>query len=111
MDTDLGEYRRVVDQQPACDEAWFAERLTRLRSGDEAAGREISGSCLRLALRLAEEMPNPPASWSLLDLIQEANAGLVEGLASFTGTSAADFLQHARQTITRRLDSLPQQVG
>src|SRR5207247_1326247 len=54
METALESYRRIIAEQPTCDDRFFAQALARYRAGDESAAREISGSCLRIALQLAE---------------------------------------------------------
>ena len=85
METPLETYRRVVSQQPACEPQFFSEALSRYRAGDESAARSISGSCLRLALAIAEEHSKEAPSSPLLDVIQEANAGLMEAITTFAG--------------------------
>jgi DNA-directed RNA polymerase sigma subunit (sigma70/sigma32) len=103
METPLETYRRVVSEQPACDAQFFSEALSRYRAGDEAAGRTISGSCLRLALAIAEDRSREAPSLPLFDVIQEANAGLMEAIATFSGGELQEFLAHARQRIERRI--------
>ena len=105
METALEAYRRIVADQPICDERLFAEALARYRSGEESAARVISASFLRLALEMAE--PRSAGGESrLFDLIQEANAGLMEAIADFTGGNLQEFLPFARDRIERRLTIL-----
>jgi DNA-directed RNA polymerase sigma subunit (sigma70/sigma32) len=104
-------YRSAVTAQPECAEPAFSGWLRRFRDGDEAAGRAISGSCLRIALAEVESRPTLPGGLAFLDAVQEANAGLVEALHSFTGSTAEEFVEHARWTIRDWLSNLDQQQG
>jgi DNA-directed RNA polymerase sigma subunit (sigma70/sigma32) len=105
METALEIYRRVIAAQPTCDEVFFSEALVRYRAGDQAAARDISGRCLRMALQLAEGHAADPAAPSF-DAIQEANAGLMEAITTFAGGNLQDFLHYAQVRIEQRLTSL-----
>jgi DNA-directed RNA polymerase sigma subunit (sigma70/sigma32) len=106
METPLETYRRVVAEQPTCDPPFFVEALSRYRSGDGSAARSISGSCLRFALALAEERAREAPTLDLFDVIQEANAGLMEAITTFPGAELHDFLDYARGRIQRRIADL-----
>jgi DNA-directed RNA polymerase specialized sigma subunit len=106
MESTLELYRTAIAGQPECADPAFSEWLRRYRAGDEAAGRELAGSCLGLALALAESFPDSPPGFTVLDLVQEANAGLVEALHTFTGATAGEFVDHARNTIAAWLNDL-----
>src|SRR5262249_39372141 len=54
METALATYKRIITEQPAIDDAWFAETLTRAKAGDHNARQKIAGSCLSAALSAAE---------------------------------------------------------
>jgi DNA-directed RNA polymerase specialized sigma subunit len=95
----LQQYRTQVAAIPACSDPDFTNLLARYRAGDEDAGRAIAGSYLALALGLAESLPALPPGLDVLDAVQEANAGLVEALRTFTGATAEEFEGHARRTI------------
>jgi DNA-directed RNA polymerase sigma subunit (sigma70/sigma32) len=105
METALETYRRVIASQPTCNDSFFTESLARYRSGDESAARDISGSCLRLALQLVEHHSADPASPSF-DAIQEANAGLMDAITTFAGDDLHDFLRYAQDRIQQRLAAL-----
>src|SRR5438067_3295642 len=85
METPLEIYRRVVGEQPACDAPFFSEALFRYRAGNEQAAREISGRCLRFALAIAEEHAKGEPALPLLDVVQEANVGLMEAITAYSG--------------------------
>jgi DNA-directed RNA polymerase sigma subunit (sigma70/sigma32) len=103
METALETYRRVVAEQPACDAVSFAEALARYRAGDDSAARAISGSCLRVALKVAEDQACDSRALPLFDRIQEANAGLMDAIATFPGSSLAEFLSYALERMHQRL--------
>jgi hypothetical protein len=99
-------YRSAIGNQPACTDPWFAEVLSRSRSGDEEALREISGRCLTHVLDTVERrFPNRDEE-GLLDIIQDANAALLRAIESFPGASADQFLAHLDRELGRELDSL-----
>ena len=98
-------YRQQIDEQPICSELSFQENLTRYRAGDEMGARLISSTCLRIAYEIAMKLENPPSALDPFGRIEVANAGLVQAIDSFTGSSVEEFIPHARQTIIGRLDS------
>jgi DNA-directed RNA polymerase specialized sigma subunit len=106
METPLEIYRRVVAEQPACDAPFFSAALSRYRAGDEQAAREISGRCLRFALAVAEEHAKGALSLPLLDMVQEANVGLMEAITAYSGDDLDDFMDYARLRIQRRVAAL-----
>jgi DNA-directed RNA polymerase sigma subunit (sigma70/sigma32) len=106
METPLETYRRIVAEQPVCEANWFADALGQYRAGDEAAARNISGSCLRFALQMAEERAADTRNCQLFDLIEEANGGLMEAITTYNGSDFGEFLQFAQQKITDRLNVL-----
>ena len=105
MERDLFLYRQQIAAQPLCVDPWFQENLNRLRSGEELAGRLISGSCLRIALEIALNMDIPPAALDTFGRIEEANAGLMEAIGSLAGSSLEEFIPFASRTILGRLES------
>ena len=106
MEDWLEQYQNQIERQPACEETWFQEQWRNLQSGDEMAGRLISASCLRFALRIAQQRAAEFPECHLVDVIQEANAGLMEAVLSFGGGSKEDFLLHAETCIDARLAAL-----
>lgn len=102
----LDTYRNTIEQQPACSTDGFAHALARARQGDDAARRQILGSCLRLALARVEGRSPECGEDELFALIQDANAALEEALANFAGSSLSDFMQHAQHRVDRCLDDL-----
>lgn len=106
MDAWLEKYQTMIETQPSCDDPWFAEMWSKYQTGDEYAGRCISGSCLRLALCIAQDRTGDYPDFALLDLVQEANAGLADALQSFSGGNAVSFREHATGAIYNRLAGL-----
>src|SRR5688572_26948764 len=101
MSQTLDYYRSVIEQQPHCDDAWLTERLARTRAGDDTARREILGSYLRLALTCVQTTSLSEVDPS--ELIEEANAGLEEGLRAFRGQTTAELEACLRQHVQARL--------
>jgi DNA-directed RNA polymerase sigma subunit (sigma70/sigma32) len=106
VDDWLEQYKAAIDQQPFCEDSWFQEQCQSLRSGDEQAGRHISGSCLRFALQIAQERAAAFPACHLLDVVEEANAGLMEAVRTFKGSTRDAFLQHAETRIHERLNAM-----
>ncbi len=103
MQEALDTYLAIIDQQPSCDESWFSDALTRSRLGDDDARRRILASYLRLAWECARSSSDAQPSHPLFDLIQEANAGLEEGLAAFSGQTLVEFEACLRLHVQVRL--------
>ena len=103
MESSLETYRQHVLGQPICEAQWFAAALGRFRGGDGAASREISARCLHLALRFAENRAVLLPTYPLFDLIQEANAGLMQAVTTFEGTDLPEFLRFAEEQMNQRL--------
>jgi len=99
-------YRTEIAKAPPCSDLDFSDLLRRSRDGDEEAGRVITGSHLGMVLALVESLPELPAGLDLMGAVQEANAGLVEALNTFSGTTAAAFGEHARRAILGWLASV-----
>lgn len=93
----------------SCDDSWFPEALSKYRAGDELAGREISGSCLGIVVRIAKAKWTEKSRVGLLDLIQEGNASLMNTLVRFTGSKAREFVERVEQNVDRRLKMLLEQ--
>lgn len=98
-------YRNQIEDLPLCIDPLFRENLTQYRAGNLLAAQWISGSCLRIAYELAMKMEDPPAALCEIERIEEANAGLWLSINSFTGSSAEEFIEHARKHISARLES------
>ncbi len=102
----LDQYRAIIEQQPTCEEAWFQDRWRLCQAGDEMAAREISGSCLRFALQIAQARAADFPQYHLLDVVEEANAGLMNAVQSFRGGNKDDFVRFAEVCIQQRLGTL-----
>jgi DNA-directed RNA polymerase sigma subunit (sigma70/sigma32) len=98
--------RHITAIADVCADPWFSEQLTFCRAGDDAARRRISGSCLWHVLQVARRTWQPGCAISLLDLIQEGNATLVDAIDQFTGETAEQFLFLMRTQVESRLTSL-----
>ncbi|MBY0523306.1 MAG: hypothetical protein K2R98_07900 [Gemmataceae bacterium] len=103
MEDALEVYRRIIAEQPICESSSFADALARYRAGDEMGARTISATCLRMALQIAERRAQSFAAFSLLDLAQEANVGLMGAITTFPGDSLEEFLVFAEEKINQRL--------
>jgi DNA-directed RNA polymerase specialized sigma subunit len=106
MESALDMYRNRVTELPACDSAFLTEAMARYRAGDESAARDISGRCLGLALRLAEEVARKQSSVEIIDAIQEANRGLWLAITTFSGNDLPEFISYAQERIQERLTVL-----
>lgn len=99
----LAEYRAVIQSQPECEDSWLGDSLARARAGDDEARRRILGSFLRLALERAEARVPASGRLELFDLIQEANAGLNHGLATFDGQTVGELESWLRDSVERAI--------
>ncbi len=106
METALDTYRNQVTRLPLCDATFFAEAMARYRARDESAARDISGRCLRVALRLGEERARQLGSPDILDAVQEANRGLWKAITTFAGNDVDEFLTYAQARIQEHLPAL-----
>jgi DNA-directed RNA polymerase sigma subunit (sigma70/sigma32) len=106
VDDWLQQYSSAIDEQPVCEDSWFQEQCRNLHAGDEQAGRRISGSCLRFALKIAQRRAAEFPECHLLDVVEEANAGLMDAVLTFKGSSRDEFLQHAETRIHERLNAM-----
>jgi hypothetical protein len=86
-----------------CADLWFAEQLAAMRTGDKAARRRISGSCLGRVLEIAKRTWQPGCPVGLLDLVQEANRVLVRTTKRFAGRAADEFLGELTKQVESRL--------
>jgi DNA-directed RNA polymerase sigma subunit (sigma70/sigma32) len=84
---------RLGEISDVCSDPWFHEQLSRYRSGDETALRCISERCLGRVFVIAKEHWRPGYRMTLLDLVQEGNAALVQAIDHFRGATAVDFLR------------------
>src|SRR5262249_60046235 len=107
MDDPLTLYRANLAQLEPCSEVWFGPALQAARAGDKNARRRIVGSCLTLAFEIVEGRSAGLGGDDLLGLIQDANAWLWNSVTTFDGTTASEFMRHARSAIEARLDNRP----
>ena len=92
-----------------CTDPWFRKQLAACRAGDEAAYRRISERCLRLVLQITKRRWKPGTRWALLDLVQEANAEMVQTIGQFSGETAEEFLAEVAGRVEQRLARLLEQ--
>jgi DNA-directed RNA polymerase specialized sigma subunit len=112
METMLERYKAILsERQVDRSEALFVDRLKRFRSGEELAGREISGSYLQPVMELVESLSTLPQGLSMIDAIEAANVGLVDAIQSFEGSSADEFWQHVKSTIMAWLHTIDELQG
>ena len=109
METSFDTYKRIIVQEPSLEDSWFSEALEKCRAGDEAAQRQIVGSCLKAALQVVEGKATGQNEAGFFDLVQEANAALSEAVANFPGGKAQEFLLYAEQTVHSRLEKFTAQ--
>ena len=104
MDSPLTLYEMQLRTITAvCADPWFAEQLAAIRTGDEAAWRRISGSCLGRVLEIAKRTWQPGCPVGLLDLVQEGNRVLVWTIKRFAGSTADEFLGQLTKLVESRL--------
>jgi DNA-directed RNA polymerase sigma subunit (sigma70/sigma32) len=85
---------------------WFGEQLARYRAGDKAAMRLISERCLRRVLEIAKKHWRPSHQMSVLDVVQEGNAALVQVIKEYRGTTADDFLRDMSSAVENHIQRL-----
>ena len=104
MDSPLTLYEtQLGTSTDVCADPWFAEQLVAIRTGDEAAWRRISGSCLGRVLEIAKRKWQPGCPIGLLDLVQEGNRVLVRTIKRFAGSTADEFLGELTTQVESRL--------
>ena len=106
MENLVERYREFVSskQALASDEA-LRSRLDRYHAGEDLAWREISASYLKPVFEFVESFPSLPRNLNLLNVVEEANVGLVDAIKTFSGTTRDEFWQHAQQTILAWVNS------
>jgi len=84
----------------------------KIAKGDKAALNRLVEGNLRLVVRIAKSMWTPP--YSLLDLIQDGNIGLVKAAERFDATQNVKFSTYAvwwiRQSISRSMVNTGRQI-
>jgi hypothetical protein len=106
VETAFQHYKRVVLEQPLCEDPWFSEALVRYRGGDGNARLQILGSVLRVPLQAVERQFQQASESDLLDHIQDANVTLTTTLERFTGASAEEFVRQIEHEISLCLQEL-----
>ena len=99
-------YREALSQLQLAppEKAWFATALADYRRHpDDGRLREICGRFLHQTHAEAEEFCRHQAGVDLLDAVQEANAALVESVASYRGSALAGFQTHVHQMVQAHL--------
>lgn len=107
METAYQKYKRVVMEQPACEDSWFAEALARYRGGDDRSRLQILGSCLRIPMGIVEKRFHELGENDLLAHIQDANLVMDQALTTFAGASTEEFLQYLEKQLNEHLVQIP----
>ena len=98
-------YYRQITKRPLLDAEQERELAYRVRKGDLEARRDLAEANLRLVVKLARQFRF--AKFSLSDLIQEGNLGLLEAVEKFDPDKGCRFSTYAcwwiRQAITRAI--------
>src|SRR5262249_27022220 len=89
-------YLRQLKEMPQLfelGESWLVDRLAQCRAGNDQATRDICGSCLRLAWRLAQEYVegSDDDNNDILEVVQDANTALLRAVKSFKGLTIDTF--------------------
>jgi hypothetical protein len=103
VDEPLVIYRTQIGELEPCSDQWFGTALAAAQTGDDDARRRIVGSCLSVALRIAERHYGHLDSDELLGFIECANHGLWQSVPTFRGTTADEFVRHAEQSVEAHL--------
>lgn len=105
---ELGEldlYYRQISRHPLLNAEQERELALRIRQGDVEARRILAEANLRLVVKLARQFRF--AKFSLSDLVQEGNLGLLEAVEKFDPDKGCRFSTYAcwwiRQAITRAI--------
>lgn len=104
VSTAVESYRQAINHIPQATTP-LPDTLARARAGDEASIRELAGSFLHTSLELAAREFSEVPEAHHLDLIQEANAGIVAAIQAFQGKDPTDFEAHVKAAITGRLQA------
>ena len=113
MTTDaINMYLKEIRQYPLLSAEEEKELLNRIAKGDMTARDRLVESNLRLVVSIAKKYQNN--GLSLLDLIQEANIGLLLAIEKFEPERGYRFSTYAswwiKQTISRALDNISKTI-
>jgi RNA polymerase primary sigma factor len=107
QDASLGLYFKDVSKLPMIDINKEIELTKRIKAGDQEAVRELVKANLRFAISVAKQYQNK--GLPLVDLIQEANIGLVKAAKLYDETRGFRFISYAiwwiRQSIMHAISS------
>ncbi len=102
---ELDQYYRQIVRRPLLDAEQERELALRIRQGDTEARRILAEANLRLVVKLARQFRF--AKFSLSDLVQEGNLGLLEAVEKFDPDKGCRFSTYAcwwiRQSISRAI--------
>jgi RNA polymerase primary sigma factor len=93
QDASLGLYFKDVSKQPMIDINQEIELTKRIKAGDQKAVNELVKANLRFAISVAKQYQNK--GLPLVDLIQEANLGLIRAAQSYDETRGFRFISYA----------------
>lgn len=103
----INQYLKEIRQFPLLNAEEERELLNRIQKGDMQAKERLVESNLRLVVSIAKKYQNN--GLSLMDLIQEANIGLLTAIDKFEPERGYRFSTYAswwiKQTISRALDN------
>lgn len=103
----INQYLKEIRQFPLLNAEEERELLNRIQKGDMQAKERLIESNLRLVVSIAKKYQNN--GLSLMDLIQEANIGLLTAIDKFEPERGYRFSTYAswwiKQTISRALDN------
>lgn len=103
----INQYLKEIRQFPLLNAEEERELLNRIQKGDMRAKERLIESNLRLVVSIAKKYQNN--GLSLMDLIQEANIGLLTAIDKFEPERGYRFSTYAswwiKQTISRALDN------
>jgi len=91
----LSRYLQEIAETPLLERAQEKELMLKIENGDEEARQLFIKSNLRLVVSIARRYRRNTASFSLLDLIQEGNIGLMKAVGKFDWRFGCKFSTYA----------------
>lgn len=103
--SDNSYYRYVYDikNKPILEKEEVIELSDKVKSGDEEARAEFIEKNLRLVVKIAQSYANE--SFSISDIIQEGNIGLIRAVDTFDASKGYTFATYATQCIKNEIST------